>query len=48
MIHVTQFYTLIMHKYNSNLSLFDEKLSFFEHIDVKIKKATVGVKLCVK
>ena len=27
------------------MSLFDEKLSFFEYIDVKIKKATVGVNL---
>ena len=30
------------------LGLFlDEKLSFLEHIDVKIKKATVGLILCV-
>ena len=27
------------------MSLFDEKLSFFEYIDVKIKKATVAVNL---
>ena len=42
-----------MHEYNDNLfkplGLFlDEKLSFFKHIDVNIKKATVGINLTRK
>ena len=55
MIYVIQVYTLVMHEYNDNLSknilvffFLDEKLSFLEHIDVKIKKATAGVNLMRK
>ena len=50
MIQVIQVYTPIMHEYNGNLFknilvFLDEKLSFSEHIDVKKKKATIGVNL---
>ena len=50
MIQVIQVYTPIMHEYNGNLfknilAFLDEKLSFSEHIDVKKKKATIGVNL---
>ena len=51
---VIQAYILIIQQYNENLlknivvSFFDEKLSFLDHIDEKIKKATVGVNLMRK
>ena len=51
---VIQAYILIIQQYNENLlknivvSFFDEKLSFLDHIDEKIKKATVGVNLMHK
>ena len=53
-IQVIQVYTLIMHEYNANLFknilvyFLDEKLSFWEHIAVKIKKSTIGVNLMRK
>ena len=44
---------LKMHEYNDNLlktswSFLDENLSFWKNINVKIKKATIGVNLLRK
>ena len=54
MIQVIQVYTLTMNEYKDNqfknilVFFLDEKLSFLEYIDVKIKKATTGVNLIRK
>ena len=54
MIQVIQVYALIMRKYKSNLFknnfdiFLDENLWLLEHIEVKIKKTTIGVNLMSK
>ena len=54
MIQVIEVNTLIMSEYNDSLFkeilvfFFDENISLLENIDVKIKKATIGVTLIRK
>ena len=54
MIQVIEVNTLIMSEYNDSLFkeilvfFFDENISLLENIDVKIKKATIGVNLIRK